>query len=311
MVSEYPLVSVVMPVFNGLPWLSEAVESILNQSYENLEFVIVDDCSDDGSVQLLKTYAVEDSRIKLILNSSNAGVPATLNRGIEHCSGKYVARMDADDVSTPDRIRLQVEHMEKHPACGVVGSWIYRVRQKGRTRIKAFPEKNDDLKLLLLFECCFSHPSVMMRKKVLDQLPFVYDESFSSAQDYELWSRLKDYCDFYCIQQPLLRYRELETSVSKQAKKARTKRARVDRIYQSLFDSCGLSAECSIALHKQIVHREHRASLAPAEVDAHLVSVFDTYPSAGNRNDIRQMVFRNLVKNPVFRFRSWIDVLRR
>lgn len=309
MVSKSPLVSIVMPVFNALPWLTEAVESIVNQSYREIEFVIVDDGSSDGSVEVLQKFAAQDSRIELILHSSNSGVPAALNQGIAQCSGKYIARMDADDISAPQRIGLQVDHMERNPSCGVVGSWVYRMRQKGDQRIKAFPERNDDLKLLLMFECCFSHPTVLMRKSFLDRLSFVYDENFRSAQDYDLWSRLRDHCDFYCLQQPLLWYREHEASVSKQAKKVNLKRERVNRIYQFLFDSSKLNGACSLQLHKQIVHRMNRSQLRPSEVRAHLACVFAAYPEAKNKDLIRQQIFRQLCKSPVFwfKFRSeWL-----
>lgn len=303
MVSNPPLVSIVMPVFDALPWLAEAVESIVNQSYRNIEFVIVDDRSSDGSVELLQKFAAQDARIKLILHSSNLGVPAALNQGIAQCSGKYIARMDADDISSSQRIGLQVDHMERNPSCGVVGSWIYRLRQKGDERMKTFPEMNDDLKLLLMFECCFSHPTVMMRRFFLDRLSFVYDENFRSAQDYELWSRLRDHCDFYCLQQPLLWYREHEMSVSKQAKRVNLKRERVDKIYQFLFDSSKLSGACSLKLHKQIVHRENRSQLKPSDVRAHLACVFVAYPTAKNKDSIRQQISRQLCKNPLFWFR--------
>lgn len=306
MIQNNPLVSVVMPVFNALPWLQEAVDSILSQTYQNFELIAVDDCSTDGSLDVLKDYARRDTRVRVIENVTNSGVPATLNSGIEQSQGDYVARMDADDISDPQRLELQVEHLENHTQCGIVGSWIYRMRQKGDVRLKTFPERDSDLKLMLMFECCFSHPAVMIRKSVLQDLPYVYDEHFRNAQDYELWARLQSKCGFYCIQKPLLWYRELASSVSKQAKKKNRKRERVQKIHESLFEAYGINGKCSLELHEKIVNREDRAALHPQDIQHHLDCVFEVFPDAVSYQDIYHHVFGQFAKNPVFRVRWWL-----
>lgn len=295
-----PMVSVVMPVFNALPWLSEAIDSVLSQTYTNFEFVIVDDCSSDGSLDLLREYEKQDNRVKLIVNEKNLGVAGSLNRGVAQSSGVYIARMDADDVSYPERFYYQVNYMQDNPGCVVVGSWIDRLRKNGSKKLKKFPEDSDALKLLLMFECCFSHPAVMMRRSALLSLPFVYDERFSSAQDYELWSRLQ-YCgDFCCLQTSLLMYRELDTSVSMQARKKNLKRERVNLIYDELLRYRGFSGEGVFNLHKMIVHKERRWAQSPRLVINHLKSVLSVFPEASGGIDIVNNVFSGMKKNPIF-----------
>ncbi|UCZ56946.1 glycosyltransferase [Desulfurispirillum indicum] len=298
--TESPLVSIVMPVYNALPWLSEAIESMLSQSYDNFEFIIVDDGSSDGSREVLEQYAAKDQRIRLVFHDENKGVPTALNNGVKLSSGKYIARMDADDISLPNRLEAQVNYLEGNQSCGVVGGWMYRIRKKGDIKLKKYPETNEELKLLLIFECCFSHSTVVIRKEILHLLPFVYDERFRSAQDYDLWARLKDLCDFYCLQEPAIYRRELESSVSMQARTSKAKRERVNLIYQYLFDSSGLSERCSLDLHKKIVHREERWALTPKIVEEHLECIFSLYPSAENKDDVRRWIFDSLRKDVVF-----------
>jgi hypothetical protein len=180
------------------------------------------------------------------------------------------------------------------------------MRQKGDVRLKTFPEHDSDLKLMLMFECCFSHPAVMIRKSVLQDLPYIYDENFRSAQDYELWSRLQAKCGFYCIQQPLLWYRELASSVSKQAKKKNLKRERVQKIHEYLFDAYGIGNECSLKLHEKIVNREGRGALRPVDIQRHLNCVFAVFPEALCDRDIHNHVFDQFSKNPIFRIRRWL-----
>lgn len=304
------LVSVVMPVYNALPWLKEAVDSILSQTYPNLELVVVDDCSTDGSLAVLNEYAQRDSRVRVIENAVNSGVPASLNKGIELSRGTYIARMDADDISEPQRLEVQAAHLESHPECGVVGSWIHRMRQKGDVRLKTFPEHDQDLKLMLMFECCFSHPAVMIRKSALKDLAHIYDEMFRSAQDYELWSRLQGTCDFYCIQAPLLWYRELASSVSKQAKKKNLKRERVRQIHAFLFKANGINQNCSLDLHEMIVNRESRGTLRPRDIQRHLDYIFAAFPDASYQQEVQDHIFSQFSKNPVFRVRRWLSRLR-
>lgn len=128
---EKPLVSVIMPTYNVKQYVGEAVESILNQTYENLEFVIVDDGSTDGTYEILIEYAKKDSRIKLYRNDTNKKICYTLNRGFELSSGKLILRMDGDDISTPNRLEILYEFLKENPSVDLVGSNVVGINEKG------------------------------------------------------------------------------------------------------------------------------------------------------------------------------------
>ncbi len=118
-----PLISVIMPVYNADQFVGEAIESILSQTFDDFEFLIIDDCSEDSSSQIISRY--NDPRIRLLKNQKNIGVARTLNKGLSLARGRYVARMDADDVSIAKRFSRQFEHMERFPDVDICGSWVW------------------------------------------------------------------------------------------------------------------------------------------------------------------------------------------
>jgi len=185
-----PQVSVVMSVYNGLPYVSKAVESVLAQTLENFEFIIIDDGSTDGSSELLDRYSVADDRIR-VFHQPNGGLPAALNRGIEVARGKYIARMDADDISLPDRLMEQYAFMESNPGVGVLGSQIHNLNPQGAKVSSQWqlPESAGLTAWRTLFRCCICHPSTMMRTSILRSVGG-YDTSVAHGQDFELWTRL-------------------------------------------------------------------------------------------------------------------------
>ena len=186
-----PLLSVYMPVLNAAPYLSTAIESILNQSFSNFEFIIVDDHSTDKSWSIIKKYAKLDKRIRIYRNRINLGVSLTSNIAIAESHGKYLARMDADDISLPERFSKQAEFMETHPDLGIFGSGMRYMDESGRL-LSIPPLFQGDLSIHWhsLFESPFSNPTVMIRKSILDQYYLQYDLSSVYGEDYELWSRL-------------------------------------------------------------------------------------------------------------------------
>ncbi|RMD80520.1 MAG: glycosyltransferase, partial [Chloroflexi bacterium] len=182
-VKTSPLVSVLMPVFNAERYVAEAIESILRQSFQDFEFIIIDDGSTDGSLDILKRYAARDPRIRLV-SRENRGLVATLNEGIELARGQWVARMDADDIALPERLALQVRHLEATKAdfCGgavaCFGDWRALWR---------YPLTHEACEVRLLFGVPFAHPTVMGRREVFDRLR--YQPEFVFAEDYDLWQR--------------------------------------------------------------------------------------------------------------------------
>ena len=214
--SRQPLVSVLMSVHNDLQYLRESIDSIFNQSFGDFEFILIDDGSTDGSGDFLKNLS--DSRVKLLVNPANIGLTASLNLGFDLARGKYLARMDADDISEPLRLQRQVEFLEAHPQIGIVGCSRHLIDEEGTT-IAMAPALEDDL--AIRWKCLmgnpFAHPTVMIRRQVLLDHALRYDPLFRTAQDYELWTRLLPATQAANLPEPLLRYR-LRNGISRGSK---------------------------------------------------------------------------------------------
>ncbi len=208
-----PLVSVLIPVFNGEKFIRQALISILKQTYRPLEVIIVDDGSTDNSLREIED--LKDNRIILIKNESNRGISYSLNQGIHKARGEFFARMDADDISLPDRIRQQVSFLSNNREIGIVGSAIYKIDSYGRVQNIIFPPETDiEIRFSLLFMSPFAHPTVMIRKKILEDFKLRYDEKLKFAQDYKLWSQILENTEGANISIPLLKYRHHEQSIS-------------------------------------------------------------------------------------------------
>lgn len=186
---EQPLVSVIIPCYNAQKFVVQAVRSIMEQTYTNLEILCCDDCSTDNTLSILENLSKEDNRIKIIKNSQNLKIVQTLNKLVSLCNGKYIARMDADDISLPNRIEKQVEFLEKNADIGLCGCNAFHINEKGKKIGKSFlPLSFEDNKFFLQFYSTFYHPTILARSEVLKQN--LYDENFICAEDYELWCRL-------------------------------------------------------------------------------------------------------------------------
>ena len=204
-------VSVVMPVYNGEKYLKEAIESILKQSYTDFEFIILNDGSTDKTEEIILSY--DDPRIVYVKNENNLQIVETLNKGISLAKGKYIARMDADDISLSERLKKQVDFMDKNPEIGVCGSWVeYFGGQEG---IWKTPQKDDEIKMSLFMGSPFSHPSVIIRRDLFSD-KCSYSSEYPQAEDYYLWSVLAPRCQFHNIQEVLLRYRIHSCQLSKE-----------------------------------------------------------------------------------------------
>ena len=211
--SQQPLVSVVMSVFNAEKYLEEAIESILNQTYKNIEFIIVNDGSTDASLSIIKQFMTIDNRIKLV-SRQNKGLPYSLNEGIDLSLGKYIARMDADDISFPDRLMEQISYMELNTEIGVCGAWAEVFGDNVHNSILKHPASHQALLPRLMFSVCFVHPTVVFRGCILKKYNLKYNVNYSNSQDYELWSRLSRYTKMGNVQKPLLMYRQSDSSIT-------------------------------------------------------------------------------------------------
>lgn len=207
-----PLVTVLMPVHNGETYLRSAIESILSQTFSNFEFLIINDGSSDKSVDIIESY--KDERIRLIHNESNLGLPATLNKGIDLTQGKYIARMDCDDVSLPNRLKKQVSYMQAHPEIGILGTNCQMIGPQDQPgKHSDYPTKHGFIRWRLAFGSFLAHPTVMMRTDILRRLGGY--RMLDVAQDYDLWQRAAWETRLACLPQPLLKLRYNPSSSSR------------------------------------------------------------------------------------------------
>lgn len=185
------LITVLMTVYCGKEYLSEAIESILNQTLKDFEFLIINEYgSDEDTTAILQNYASQDSRIKLIQNDTRLGFSASLNKGLKLARGKYIARMDPDDISVPKRLELQYRFMERHPEYILCGGNIRYINDNVLSHhVQRYLTKSSQIKTSLLFICEFSHPTIMFRRSDMEQNGYLYDENIKT-EDYELWSRI-------------------------------------------------------------------------------------------------------------------------
>jgi hypothetical protein len=200
-----PRVSVVMPVFNGEKYLAEAVESVLGQTFQDLELVAVDDGSRDGSRGILEGFAQADRRVRLVVNEQNLGLAGALNRGCAGARAPYIARLDADDVAIPDRLSRQVEFLDAHPSVAAVGGSLITMDASGRRiSTRRFPTKNRAIQSTLLRYNCFSHPSMTIRRAALEA---VGGYRFRWGEDYDLWLRLAERFELANLPEPMVLHR--------------------------------------------------------------------------------------------------------
>ena len=207
-----PSISVLMPVYNAEKFLSQAIDSVLNQTFTDFEFVIINDGSTDSSKNIIFSY--NDPRIKYVENEKNIGVVNTLNKGVEHCVGAYILRMDADDCCNPTRFEKQFVFMQKHPGVGICGSWITLIDEDNNVTGNNLSQvKSEFIKIHQLFSVPFNHPSIIAKADLLRQNKY---EHAIAAEDYDLWSRLEDKTEFANLPKYLLQYRWHQTNVSKE-----------------------------------------------------------------------------------------------
>ena len=180
-----PKVSVLMSVYNDEKYLKQAIDSILNQTFNDFEFLIIDDGSTDDSSRIIESYS--DPRIKLIKNEVNIKLSNSLNKGLALARGEYVARMDSDDISLPNRLMEQIRFMDTNKDVAICGSYI---RIIGTNKIWKYPLSPEDCFGGLLFNSILAHPSVMMRRKFFIDNNFLYNPEFIRCEDYELWTRI-------------------------------------------------------------------------------------------------------------------------
>ena len=207
-------VSVLMPCYNSEKYLEEAVESILNQTFLDFEFIIVDDGSTDQTYKILSSFAKKDERIRLYKNEKNIGIVKTRNRLLSLSKGKYIALLDSDDIAMSERIEIQVDYMEKHPDIGLLGSWVSPVDENGVPAKRwKYPLNDLVIKTRLLFSNAFASSSVMIRREALPVNG--YDEYYAQAEDYDLYCRISKNWKVFNLNKILIKYRIHSESISR------------------------------------------------------------------------------------------------
>ena len=228
-----PKVTVLMSVYNGEKYLREAINSILNQTFKNFEFLIINDGSTDRTMEILQCY--QDPRIKVLNNQKNMGLTKSLNKGLELAGGEYIARMDADDISTPDRLEKQVTYMDAHPEKALLAGSAIVIDSNGNTMtLWQYPTEPRLLCWSLLFGNPFIHSTVMLRSAVLRTHRLSYDGTLSHGQDCDLWQKISQLSSVANLAEVIIHRREHQENIS-------ARNSREQKKTQSMVISRGIS----------------------------------------------------------------------
>jgi glycosyltransferase involved in cell wall biosynthesis len=228
-------ISVILPVYNADAYLEAAVNSILAQTFRDFELLLIDDGSADNSAAILSSF--NDKRIRILTNEKNEGLIFTLNRGIDAAEGKYIARMDADDISFPDRFEKQFAFMEKNPSIGVTGGFMTELGEKRIYRHNYLDDER--IRSAFLFTNPVVHPSAMIRRESLGDTR--YSKDYPHGEDYALWISLLPKTGFSVLPQPLIAHRSHSGQVS--VKFYEEQKSSVSKAQQLLFHYLGLNPD--------------------------------------------------------------------
>ena len=276
--NDRPAITVLMTVFNGGRHLAPAVQSILSQSHRDFEFLIVDDASTDESVETLRRFGLQDSRVRLLLNEKNKGQTACLNQGLREAKGKWIARQDADDLSLPDRLAMQWAAIRSCPDLVLIGvnGWIIDEAGICRGMIHS-PLHDPGIRWSMLFRNPFIHTGVIFRAG-----EGFYDEEFKICQDWEFWSRLAERGRLANLPNRLVAYRHSEKSLSHSSaeRTANESAAIVNRIWRGRF---------GVEAYAPPILADFRYGLSP-ENRKKFWSLYLEMRARWSRGDIRQAV---------------------
>jgi glycosyltransferase involved in cell wall biosynthesis len=210
-----PKISVVMPAYNAEKYISDAIRSILDQSFPDFEFIIINDGSTDKTSAIIQTYVKKDSRIRVITHKDNQGLIAVLNIGFRLAKGKYIARMDADDISLPDRFLKQYRYLEEHPQVVIIGSLVAYIDEESRVcRIDNFLLNDREIRTEISLRNQFCHGAVMIRRDVVSKKHELYDKTAVHYEDYDYWPRVLQHGQGVNVPEVLYYYRRSSTSIT-------------------------------------------------------------------------------------------------
>lgn len=243
-----PRVTVLMPVYNAEKFLREAINSILEQSFKPFELLIIDDGSTDRSSEIIASY--RDPRIRFIQNGKNLGITPTLNKGIALASCELIARMDADDVSHPQRIQKQFGYMKRNPDCALLSTWA-RVVDEDKKFIRLERYRSNFYYYNLTFECWMYHPTIMLRRSAVEQVG-LYGMPYS--EDYDLFWKLSTRFKIANLPEALVDYRVTSTSLNAVLRKSEYAAANQQNVLRNIRYYMGRDFEISHAALECLRH---------------------------------------------------------
>ncbi len=285
-----PKVTVLMPVFNGEPYLSEAIASILGQTFTDFELLIIDDGSTDCSRKIVG--ALSDRRVRLLCNDGNLRLIATLNRGLDEARGMYVARMDADDISLPGRLDAQVAFLDRHPEIGVLGTGFQIIDAQGVPGTEILlPADNALIRWNLALRSPLAHPTVMMRRSIIAAIGGYRSEPLH-CEDYDLWWRASQVTRIANLPTVLLKLRKHGESVTSQFVSDHDENGR--RVCQDMLEdtlSLQLSADLVAAMWGQVEASEPQLAAGLEAMTMHLRTCMSLEPISANERQALQREF--------------------
>lgn len=281
-----PMISVVMPVYNQEKYLKESIESILHQTFQDFEFIIVDDQSTDASWQIIQEYEKKDSRIVAVKNNGKKGCYPARNCGNRLAKGKYIAVMDSDDIALPERLQTQFDFMEQNHDIDICGSWMKNFGVNDDILI--FPQSHEEIKFSLFFSCCIGHPTAIFRNNG----EILYSEERSCVSDYGLWCQKMNDVKFANIPKVLVLYRRHGDQISTGKKAEQDKNANEIRLQNLCNIGINLSTE-----EQKIYDDFFSDQFTPKNIDevTAALNIFEKISAAG-KNFGYEENFQKLIK---------------
>ena len=265
-IKNTPLISVIMPVYNGEKFIHESVESVRGQTYKNWELIIYDDASKDGTLKIIQEFSKNDLRVKIIEGKENKGQSVARNTAIAASHGEYLALLDADDIALPSRLEVQNAYMETHTDIAMLGSWVVVRDERGAETIYQSETDPDIIAAGMLFNAMVINSSVMIRKSFLERHRISYDESSSFlAEDYALWVKCAEKSKIKNLPRVLTIYRKHGGSISQEQKTEH--RARTARVQKEVLQNLSIDPTATeMALHGSVYTKSTDADFAQKEL---------------------------------------------
>lgn len=275
---QIPFASVIVPVYGTEIFFQESIDSILTQSFTDFELIIVSDSPSENLKKLLDSYQQKDARIIVIFRKKR-GLISALNTGCKLARGKYIFRMDADDICLKTRFEKQINFMEQNPEIGVLGSFLEEIDETGKVcKISAFPTDPKIIRYQLFFDCCIAHPSVIMRRNIVESVGFYSCDSYSD-EDTDLWIKISQITSIANYPEILLKYRIHNANISRNCHSRESDLARL-KIKISLYNKI-LKKEFSLAEKNMVLDWIKKSPISTEENMLFLyrliIQLFQTY----------------------------------